>query len=146
MSEPFTYRRKVHYYETDQMGIVHHSNYIRWFEEARVAFFDHLGLPYRAMEEAGIQSPVLEVACQYRGMLRFDDPFGIQITITEYTGTRLALSYTISGPDGRLCTTGQSRHCFLGPNGRPVSLKKAAPSWHELFLQCLAQQPPTDNQ
>lgn len=140
MSEPFSYCRKVHYYETDQMGIVHHSNYIRWFEEARVAFFDHLGLSYHAMEQSGIQSPVLEIACQYRGMLRFDDAFAVRVSILEYTGTRLALSYQVTGPDGRLCTTGESRHCFLGSSGRPVSLKKAAPQWHSLFLQRLEEQ------
>ena len=51
------YLRRVHYYETDQMAIVHHSNYIRWFEEARLDFLNQIGLNYRAMEEQGIGRP-----------------------------------------------------------------------------------------
>ncbi|MGE9641746.1 acyl-CoA thioesterase, partial [Escherichia coli] len=52
--EKFTgYVREPFYYETDQMGIIHHSNYIRWFEEARVALLVHLGFPYKKIEESG---------------------------------------------------------------------------------------------
>ena len=50
----FVYSRKAHYHETDQMGVVHHANYPKWMEEARVAFLDSLGMSYRAMEEAGV--------------------------------------------------------------------------------------------
>ena len=55
---------KVQYYETDGMGIVHHSNYIRWFEEARVDLLEKLGYGYDRIEAEGFSSPVLEVACQ----------------------------------------------------------------------------------
>ena len=54
------YEHYTQYYETDQMGCVHHSNYIRWMEEARVFLMEQMGCSYRAMEEAGILSPVLE--------------------------------------------------------------------------------------
>ena len=67
------YYRKPHYYETDQMGIVHHSNYIRWFEEARVGLLEYLGLAYQDMEKAGIIVPVLAVDCQYKGMLHYGE-------------------------------------------------------------------------
>ena len=60
------YEHKVQYYETDQMGIVHHSNYIRWFEEARVDVLDQIGIGYKKMEEAGVISPVLEVHAAYK--------------------------------------------------------------------------------
>ena len=55
------YIHQAQYYETDQMGIIHHSNYIRWMEEARIAYMDELGFPYKKVEEAGIISPVLSV-------------------------------------------------------------------------------------
>ena len=55
----FTFERKANYYETDQMGIVHHSNYIRWFEEARLEMLRAMGLPYKKMEDNGILIPVL---------------------------------------------------------------------------------------
>ena len=65
------FERKANYYETDQMGIVHHSNYIRWFEEARLYYMEAIGLPYELMEEAGIFIPVLGVSCDYKVSVRF---------------------------------------------------------------------------
>lgn len=59
------YDRSINYYETDQMGIVHHSNYIRYFEEARLDMMEQVGLSYAAMEEHGLIIPVLSVACEY---------------------------------------------------------------------------------
>ena len=67
------YQHLAKYYETDQMGIIHHSNYIRWFEEARIDFMNQIGLTYKTMEKEGIISPVLEVNCKYLQMMYFDD-------------------------------------------------------------------------
>ena len=60
------YRHKVQYYETDKMGITHHSNYIRWMEEARVDFLEKEGWPYQRFEEEGLISPVISVECRYK--------------------------------------------------------------------------------
>ena len=62
----FTYSRKAHYHETDQMGVVHHANYPKWMEEARVAFLDEKGVSYRIMEEAGVFSPVVSLSVEYK--------------------------------------------------------------------------------
>lgn len=59
MKEIKPYEHRVQYYETDQMGIVHHSNYIRWFEEARTYVLEEMGFGYKEMEHCGIISPVL---------------------------------------------------------------------------------------
>ena len=59
------YTHRVQYYETDQMGIVHHSNYIRWFEEARIDWMRHCGISYREMEKQGIIVPVLELIVRW---------------------------------------------------------------------------------
>ena len=67
---------KVQYYETDGMGIVHHSNYIRWFEEARVDLLEQLGFGYDRIEEAGYSGPVLEVSCQYKTCRNSAKPCG----------------------------------------------------------------------
>ena len=58
------YQHEVQYYETDRMGITHHSNYIRWMEEARVTFLKEIGWDYAKLEEMGIISPVIDVQCQ----------------------------------------------------------------------------------
>lgn len=61
------YEREAHYYETDQMAIIHHSNYIRWFEEARTDYMEKW-FSYEYLEEEGVMIPVLEVGCTYKSM------------------------------------------------------------------------------
>lgn len=130
------YEHRAHYYETDQMGIIHHSNYIRWMEEARIDFFDQLGWSYKRMEEQGIISPVLEVRCQYRIMSHFDDTICIKVSVKEYRGVRLMIEYEMTDKQsGEIRAVGESRHCFLGQNGRPIILKKSFPA----FDQALAE-------
>ena len=67
------YERETFYYETDQMGIIHHSNYIRWFEESRIEFLKQIGIPYDEMERRGLLIPVLGVSCKYKKAFRYFD-------------------------------------------------------------------------
>ena len=80
------YEHHAKYYETDQMGIIHHSNYIKWMEEARMDLMDQIGLSYKQMEEMEIISPVLSVSCEYHSMVHFDDTVVIETKITRYNG------------------------------------------------------------
>ena len=89
------YEHHAQYYETDQMGIVHHSNYIRWFEEARIDWMRHCGISYREMEKQGIIVPVLEVEATYRQMVHFDDLVDIKVTAAKYNGIVLEFCYEI---------------------------------------------------
>lgn len=128
------YHHRAQYYETDQMGIVHHSNYIRWFEEARVDLMEQIGFGYKKMEEHGIGSPVLSVFCRYRSMTHFFDDVIILPKVEIYTGVKLSLSYKVLDATTReLRAEGESSHCFLNREGRPVSLKKTLPHIHLLF-------------
>ena len=90
-----TCRHKVQYYETDQMGIVHHSNYIRWFEEARTDLMDQIGFGYEEMEEQGILSPVLSVEADYLRMVHFGDTVTIETHIQSYNGIKLTVAYEV---------------------------------------------------
>lgn len=136
MSEqPFSCTHKAQYYETDQMGIIHHSNYIRWFEEARTAYLAWIGYPYKKMEESGVSSPVLEVTCQYKSMVHFEDEVIITPAITFFNGIKLLITYTvIDAQTGDIRTTGTSKHCFLNPKGQPLSLKKSHPEIYQTLL------------
>lgn len=136
------YLRQPHYYETDQMGIIHHSNYIRWFEEARVDWLSFLDVPYYKIEEAGIIIPVLGVSCEYKEMIRYEDTVRIEVTIDKYTGTRLDFSYEIyNKKNNRLLTTGTSNHCFLNKeNNRLLQLKRSHPEMHQIFLETFEKQ------
>ena len=122
------YVHHAQYYETDQMAIIHHSNYIRWMEEARLDFMSQCGVPYKALEDMGIIIPVLSVSCQYRSMVRFDDCVTIGVKVVRYSGVKMDLEYAFTNTKtGELTTTGTSSHCFLNREYRPMSLKKDYP-------------------
>lgn len=132
------YKHKVQYYETDQMGIVHHSNYIRWFEEARTDFMEQLGMGYDEMEKEGILSPVLEVEATYLRMVRFGDTVTITTKIKEYNGIKLTVAYEIRNEKtGMVHCKGVTKHCFLTKMGKPISLKKDLIEFHDMFAKGL---------
>lgn len=121
----FLYEHKVQYYETDQMAIVHHSNYIRWFESARLEYMEKLGMSYAEMERKGIFSPVLHVQCDFKRMVKFGETVQVSVKVVKYTGIKLEVAYEVRDKvTGELKTTGLTRHCFLNEKGRPVALQK----------------------
>ena len=128
----FIYQRTAQYHETDQMGIIHHANYIKWMEEARIAFLENLGILYRDLEANGLASPVTGIHAAYKNPVRFSDTVFIGIRIRSYSGVRLELSYEIKNSAGALCAAADSSHCFL-ENGRIVSLKKRFPELDALL-------------
>jgi len=101
--ETFLYEHTVQYYETDKMDCVHHSNYIRWFEEARTFLLDKLGFGYFKMEENGVMSPVLRVEAEYKTMARYGDTAQIEVSADNYTGTRITFVYDIRARLPELC-------------------------------------------
>ena len=130
------YEHHTKYYETDQMGIIHHSNYIKWMEEARMDLMDQIGLNYKQMEELEIISPVLSVSCEYHSMVHFDDTVVIETKITKYNGIKMDLEYRMTDKEtGKLRTTARSSHCFLNRSGRPLSLKRSYPEIDTKFFE-----------
>ena len=91
----FIYEREINYYETDKMGIAHHSNYIRYLEEARCRWLEHLGISMEKLEEMGFTIPTLEVNCQYKNHVTSGDVIIIKPIITEYNGVRMTVSYKV---------------------------------------------------
>lgn len=120
------YMLKARYYETDQMGIIHHSNYIRWMEEARIDVLNQLGYPYRRFEEMGYMSPVLHAECEYKKSVKFDDEVKIVVSIQDFGKVKFTLRYDIynMSEGGCLSACGLTRHCFLNKDGRPVMMNK----------------------
>ena len=128
------YIHSVHYYETDKMGITHHSNYIRWMEEARVAFLDEIGWPYAKLEEIGLVSPVMEVNVRYIRPTVFGDKVSIAVEIKELKLSKMKVGYVMTKADGTVVAEGESLHAFLLSSGRPALLKKDFPGLHEALL------------
>lgn len=128
-----TYNHRIQYYETDKMAVVHHSNYIRWFEEARIAFLESIGINFSEWEKQGFSSPVVSLGCRYLRPMLFGETASIQILVRSLTAAKLEFEYQVTNPDGVLCCTGTSTHCFCGSSGQPVLLKRENPSdWNLL--------------
>jgi len=136
----FTYSRKVNYYETDMMGVVHHTNYIRYLEEARCAWIESMGLPMREIEKRGFTIPVLEVNCKYKKHVTEGDIIAIGVNLVEYNGVRMTISY-----DVRNVTSGESiieattKHCFTNSELKPVNIKKYDEEIYTKFKSCIEE-------
>ena len=126
------YERKINYYETDRMGIVHHSNYIRYMEEARCYMLEKNNLPFEKLESCGITIPVLGVNCSYKHHVSFGDTILIKVFLKTYTGTRLIIQYEVVEKEtNKLVMKAESEHCFTNIELRPVNLKKYAPEFSQ---------------
>ncbi len=130
------YIHKTQYYETDTMKIVHHSNYVRWMEEARCDMLEQMGIGYDTMEKQGILSPVLSVQCEYKSMTRFPDEVKITGRLVRYTGVRFDIEYEIRDvKTDTLRTVCKSSHCFIDETGKPISLRRKFHEWDKLFCE-----------
>ncbi len=127
------YKHIVQYYETDRMGITHHSNYIRWMEEARVDFMRQLGWGYEKLEQAGVSSPVTSLDCKYRVVTTFPEEVTIKVTVAGYNGIVLKLGYVMTKANGQVAFEGHSEHCFLDKNGKILRLEQEGQALHALL-------------
>lgn len=131
-----TYERRINYYETDAMGIVHHSNYIRFLEEARCHMLDKIGIPYKKIEEEGFMIPVLGIECEYKYPAKYDDIIQIEVKFKEFTGVRMEIQYEVKNKEnGKLIAKAETKHCFTNANLHPVHLKKVKPEWYKILIQ-----------
>ena len=131
------YIHRVHYYETDKMCVTHHANYIRWMEEARIAFLDALGWNFARLEQSGIVSPVTAVDCKYAAATTFDDEVSISVRVEAFNGVTLTIAYVMRKADGAVCCTGHSEHCFLNREGHFIRLKRDYPAFYAALTALL---------
>lgn len=131
----FIYNRKAYYHETDQMGVIHHSNYIKWMEEARIEFMEAIGLGYDKVEAMGIVSPVTNISIDYKSPVKFTDEVEIRVSIAKYNGTVLEIAYEFFDvTTGKVSNRAHSKHCFT-KGGRIISLKKEIPELDTALLE-----------
>lgn len=123
------YIHKINYYETDKMGVTHHSNYIRMMEEARVYMLDELGWGYDRMEREGIISPVMDVSGEFKKTTTFPEELTVFVYVEKCSAFKLFLKYEFKRGE-EVVFTGTSTHCFLDTEGRPQVIQKTYP---ELF-------------
>lgn len=134
------YRRKAYYYETDRMDIVHHSNYVRWLEEARVDLMEQIGYPFAEMEKLGIVSPVLSVETHYKYPVKFSDEFEVRCRLTKFNGCTFELDYEIFDlTTGQVSCIAHTSHCFTSADLKPLRLKSKYPDIYERFKEAVCE-------
>jgi acyl-CoA thioester hydrolase len=132
------YRHVVKYYETDQMGVAHHSNYVRWFEDARIDFLRRYSMDCQALEDMGIIIPVTGYSCKNKKSARFGDELDIEVTPVGFNGVRMNFEYVVRFvKTGDVCATGETGHCFVNRDMVPMNLKKAFPKVYEQLRKYL---------
>ena len=131
-------RLRVRYAETDQMGVAYHSNYLVWFEVARVEFFRQFGLSYERLErESGIFLPVVEVYCRYLKPLQYDHEFLIWTQLKQKGRRCLTFAYQVVNVTGDLqYARGTTKHVPTNRQGRICSF----PSEFYLVLELAIRQ------
>ena len=111
---------RVQYYETDQMGVVHHSNYIRYFETGRTELMRHIGLSYTDLEKSGIVMPIANVEAQFFYPAHYDDIICIKSYIKEIPKARVTFYYEVYNEQGKLLAEGSTTSAFVNKaTGRP---------------------------
>ena len=118
---------RVRYQETDAQGRVHHSNYINYFEVARVEMLRQSGISYRQLEESGVMLVVASISCNYIRGAMADDLLTIKTTVTRAKGVRIHHHYEIS-VDEELIATGDTVVAAINESGKVVRL----PKWLQL--------------
>ena len=112
---------RVRYGECDQMGYLHHSNYARYYEVARVELMRDLGFPYGEMEQSGIIMPVLNMECKFIKPVLYDELTTVRAIITEMPKTRMKLTYEVYDSKAQKVNTGATDLCFVdGKSRRPM--------------------------
>ena len=122
----FETRIRVEYHHTDQMGIVHHSNYVKFFEVARTEWLRQAGLTYAEMERRGVMMPIVDVQIKYRQPAYYDELIKVKAIVEEMPMARMTFKYEIRGEDDRVIASGLTTLGFIDKTTRRPH---RAPAW-----------------
>ena len=127
---------RVIYADTDAMGVVYHTNYIKWFEVGRCELLRSIGYPYARMEGAGLMLPVVECGCKYRLPAVYDDLLEVTARISELKAVTVTLDYEIRRQEtGELLVTGFTKHGITDTNFKPVRLRNKNRELYDRLLE-----------
>jgi acyl-CoA thioester hydrolase len=114
---------RVRFVETDMMGVVHHSNYLRWFEMARVEYLRRANVLLPELMAAGILFPITEVHCKYIQSARFDEMIRVEVDLADFSRVKLCFRYRVLSDEGdALLAEGSTQNVFTGKNGKIIRL------------------------
>ena len=122
------------------MGITHHSNYIRFMEEARVDWLDKIGWSFAKLENMGLTSPVLSVKCEYKKSTTYSDIILIKLSLESYDGIKMKIKYEmINKETNEVVAIGETQHFCLNEKGFPIIIKKSYPEFDTALKKCINQ-------
>ncbi|CDQ38519.1 MULTISPECIES: acyl-CoA thioesterase [Virgibacillus] len=147
---------RVQYKDTDQMGVVHHGNYITWFEVGRTEWMRYFDISYHDMEAIGLLLPVVDVQASYKQSAHFDEPVVIFSKLANFSPIRMEFDYEarkiteveftsmqnnkvsmVNEPYGKLLTKGSTTHMWVNKNWKPAKLTKTHPTLYQKIEQMM---------
>jgi len=117
----YTYFYRVAYCDTDNMGYLHHSNYIRIYESARWEMFRNKGISYKKIEDDGYMIPVIDVKLTYKLSAAYDDLLRVETKLEKCIGAKMLFSYEIYNEKNDLLNTATISVCFVNKDTRKAT-------------------------
>ena len=135
-----SYNKRTYYHETDQAGVIHHSNFIKWFEEARTFFLDSNGITNSLLAEYGIGLVVLTCECNYKSFVLCDYDIIVDVTIAEISLLQVVFQYTVRN-ENTIFAVGKTKHCFFSINRKvPVLINGKLSPLLNMFMKVYKDQ------
>ncbi len=134
----YKYIHKTQYHESDQMGVIHHANYVKWMEEARHSFLDDLGIHIVDIEKRHIFMPVLLQTVTYKKAIRYDSTVIIYCKCKKFNGIKISFEYSFTDANsGELYGIGETEHGFVDEKFNPVIFKKLFPDEYNKIIKTI---------
>ena len=125
-------RIRARYQESDQMGFIHHSSHIIWFEQSRMDYFRSLGCSLGALENENLIFPVVSIHARYLMPARFDEELVVESAVVEKTRVKVTFHYRLLRENHRLLCAGASTHAFIRKDSHQPQL---IPAWLDQKIQ-----------
>lgn len=140
---------RVHYQDTDQMGVAHHANYVSWLEISRTEMMRDTGVTYRDMENLGLLLPVVDMSIKYRSPAHYDDHLTVFTKVVSVSAVRLEFNYEVRRieddtestdqddvitPHGTLLATASTTHMWINSEWKVTRLDKIAPDVYNMLI------------
>lgn len=134
----YTSEVRVLYADTDAMGIVYHTNYIKWFEIGRNEYLRQMGFPYSQLEKQNLWMPVANVECTYKAPATYDDVLEIKAWAGDLKAATITINYEIYRKStGELLVTGNTKHAITNDQLKPVRFKTYHPELYKRIVEDL---------
>jgi len=140
-------RLTVRYAETDQMGIVHHSNYAVWFEAGRTDFLKSSWVSYSDIEGKGVMLPLYELNCQFKSPARYGEDVLVITCLKSISRVRLCFSYQVlSIKTDKLLAVGETKHAWTDKRLKPINAQLAIPEVYSYLINSIDNKGEKENE